>query len=77
MGWIAVLALEPLTAAMSAGALGWMLAGGVAYTIGGAMYALKWPLRNNAFFGCHEVFHVFVLLGSACFFATMWLCFAA
>lgn len=71
MGWMAVLALKPLAAALAPEAFMWMLLGGVMYTIGGVMYALKWPLKNGARFGCHEVFHVFVLLGSACFFAMM------
>ena len=71
MGWMAVLALQPLTAALSASAFFWMMAGGVAYTVGGAMYALKWPLKDHARFGCHEVFHLFVLLGSACFVLMM------
>ena len=70
MGWMAVLALQPLTAALSASAF-WMMAGGVAYTVGGVMYALKWPLKDHARFGCHEVFHLFVLLGSACFVLMM------
>ena len=71
MGWMAVLALQPLTAALSASAFFWMMAGGVAYTVGGVMYALKWPLKDHARFGCHEVFHLFVLLGSACFVLMM------
>ena len=71
MGWMAVLALRPLIAALTTAAFGWMLLGGVMYTVGGVMYALKWPLKNGMRFGCHEIFHVFVLLGSACFFAMM------
>ena len=71
MGWIAVLVLQPLAAALSASAFFWMIAGGVAYTVGGVMYALKWPLKHHARFGCHEVFHLFVLLGSACFVLMM------
>ena len=76
MGWIAVLAMEPLVMTLRPAALAWMLAGGAAYTVGGAMYALKWPLKHGAVFGCHEIFHVFVLIGSACFYATMWITFA-
>lgn len=76
MGWMAVLALRPLIAALTPLALGWMLLGGVMYTVGGVLYALKWPLKNRPQFGCHEIFHVFVLMGSACFFAMMWVEFA-
>lgn len=75
MGWMAVLALRPLVVALTPAAFAWMLLGGVLYTIGGVMYALKWPLKNGARFGCHEIFHVFVLLGSACFFAMMCMVF--
>ena len=76
MGWIAVLAFQPLLAALPAVAVAWMLAGGVAYTVGGLLYALKWPLRNHPRFGCHEIFHRCVLLGSVCFFAMLWTIFA-
>ncbi len=71
MGWMALLAVQPLMAALTPAAFGWMLLGGVMYTAGGVMYALKWPLRSSPRFGCHEIFHVFVLLGSGCFFAMM------
>ena len=36
--------------------------------VGGVLYAVKWPGRNNPRFGCHEIFHVFILLGSMCHF---------
>ena len=75
MGWVAVLALKYLIAALSPAAFFWMIAGGVVYTIGGASYALKWPLKEHAVFGCHEVFHIFVLLGSACFYVMMCIAF--
>ena len=42
----------------------WLVGGGALYTIGGVLYAVKWPGRNNPRFGCHEIFHVFILLGS-------------
>ena len=48
------------------------MAGGVLYTIGGVLYALKWPGRDNPRFGCHEVFHVFIVLGSAAHFVMMY-----
>lgn len=75
MGWMAVLALHPLLAALSPLSFGWMLLGGAMYTVGGVMYALKWPLKHGKRFGCHEIFHVFVLLGSACFFAMLYTVF--
>lgn len=67
MGWLAVIAILPLKEAMSAPAFTLLLAGGIAYSLGALIYALKWPpLGANPHFGFHELFHIFVLLGSAC-----------
>lgn len=67
MGWFAVFALKPLYEAMPIGGFVFLILGGVMYTVGGVMYGLKKPnIWPN--FGFHEVFHVFVLLGSLCHF---------
>ena len=68
MGWLAVVALYPLWQVLGWRGVAWLLAGGVLYTIGGVLYALKWPGRDNPRFGCHEVFHVFIVLGSVAHF---------
>lgn len=70
MGWICVLAFTQLLDAMTPAAFGWLLAGGIIYTIGGVIYALKLPIFDNKHknFGSHEIFHLFVLGGSACHF---------
>lgn len=65
MGWIALFALKPLYASLSLGGFIWLVLGGVMYTIGGVIYGLKKP-NFSANFGFHEIFHIFVLLGSAC-----------
>ena len=65
MGWVAVLALNPLTKALSIGGIVWLALGGIMYTIGGIIYGLKKPNFSTKF-GFHELFHIFVLLGSAC-----------
>ncbi len=74
MGWTCVLAFTQILNSMSPAAFGWLLAGGVIYTIGGVIYALKLPLFNNRHknFGSHEIFHIFVMLGSACHFVVMY-----
>lgn len=72
MGWLALIAIYPLTKALSSQGLFWLFLGGVLYTIGGVLYALKWPGRSNPRFGCHEVFHVFIVLGSVCHFLLMY-----
>ena len=65
MGWVAILALGPLSKALSMGGIIWLTLGGIMYTIGGVIYGIKKPNISNKF-GFHELFHIFVLLGSAC-----------
>ena len=59
MGWMALLFVPQLTAALTATGFYWLLAGGIAYTVGAVLYGLgsrkKW---------LHSVFHIFVVLGS-------------
>ena len=71
MGWLAIFAIVPIYHALPAGGFAWLLAGGLLYTVGGVLYAVKWPGRNNPRFGCHEIFHVFILLGSIAHFVLM------
>ena len=71
MGWLAVFAIVPLHQALSTSGFFWLLLGGILYSVGGVLYALKWPGRNNPRFGCHEIFHVFIVLGSVCHFFVM------
>lgn len=74
MGWVCVLAFTQILNALSAAAFGWLLAGGLIYTVGGVIYALKAPLFNekHKHFGSHEIFHLFVMGGSACHFILMY-----
>lgn len=72
MGWLAIFAIAPIYRALPADGFAWLLAGGLLYTVGGVLYAVKWPGRNNPRFGCHEIFHVFILLGSAAHFVLMY-----
>lgn len=66
MGWIAVFALLPLFNSLTHEGFMWLFVGGVVYTIGGLIYATKWPKFKGKWFGFHEVFHLFVLGGSVC-----------
>lgn len=68
MGWLAVIAIYPIWQTMGGAGLFWLLLGGLLYTAGGVLYALKWPGRDNPRFGCHEIFHVFIVLGSVAHF---------
>lgn len=74
MGWMVVLAFSQIFHALSRPAFGWLLAGGIIYTIGGIIYALKLPIFNSRHtnFGSHEIFHLFVMGGSACHFVVMY-----
>ncbi len=72
MGWLAVVALYPLSRVLPAEGFAWLLSGGLLYTVGGVLYAVKWPGRDNPRFGCHEVFHLFILAGSVCLFFMMY-----
>lgn len=71
MGWLALFAIVPLSRLMPGVGMFWLILGGVLYTVGGVLYAMKWPGRHNPRFGCHEIFHVFILLGSIAHFMMM------
>ncbi|MEO8745016.1 MAG: hemolysin III family protein [Candidatus Dormiibacterota bacterium] len=71
MGWLAVVALIPLTAA-----LGWVAAllialGGLQYSLGAAAYAFKKPRLWPRVFGYHEVFHLAVITASVTFYVVV------
>lgn len=78
MGWVCVLVFGRLFDTLSTAAFLWLLAGGIIYTVGGVIYALKLPLFNSRHreFGSHEVFHLFVMAGSLCHFIFMY-CYVA
>lgn len=65
MGWLAVLAIGPLAAALPAEGLAWLIAGGLCYTAGVPFY-VRDRLRYR-----HAVWHLFVLAGSACHYAAV------
>ncbi len=69
MGWIAVIIARPLISAGSPGFFFWLLAGGIAYSVGAIVYAKKWPRGGAKVFGSHEIWHLFVMAGS---FAHFW-----
>lgn len=75
MGWVCVGVFGPLWNTLPKAAFLWLVAGGIIYTVGGVIYALKLPIFNakHAYFGSHEVFHLFVMGGSICHFIFMYL----
>lgn len=66
MGWIAVFLISPISKAINIKGIVWLILGGVFYTVGAVIYAAKWPKINSKVFGFHEIFHLFVLVGSFC-----------
>lgn len=64
MGWLGIAAVVPLFKTLSTLAFVMLLLGGLCYTAGAAVYAAKWPKLFPRHFGFHELFHIFVLLGS-------------
>ena len=66
MGWLVIFAIKPLIDSFSAEGLWWLLAGGMAYTVGAIIYSFK-KIKFH-----HAIFHVFVLLGSACHFVCVY-----
>ena len=75
MGWTCVLAFTNLLNSLTKASFLWLLAGGIIYTVGGIIYALKLPLFNSRHknFGSHEIFHLFVMGGSTCHYVLMYL----
>jgi hemolysin III len=62
MGWLIIFAIKPLANNLQPEALNWLIAGGVAYTVGAVLYSIK-KIKFN-----HAIFHIFVLFGASCHF---------
>ena len=73
MGWVVILALPAFLAVVPWYAVATLLLGGVLYTIGAVVYALKRPNPFPRVFGFHEVFHLFVIAGSVAFASCIWI----
>ncbi len=74
MGWLCVFSFSDIITLLDRNAFLWLLSGGIIYTIGGIIYACRFPVFNRLHknFGSHEIFHCFVLAGSMCHFVTMY-----
>lgn len=68
MGWVCVFFMKDIVNALSPAAFAWVLAGGLFYTVGAVIYAIKPKILDYRIpgFGNHELFHCFVLAGSLC-----------
>lgn len=66
MGWVGILAIGPIFAALGPGGFAWLMAGAGCFTVGAAIYAQQRWVYN------HLAWHLFVLAGSACHFVMVW-----
>jgi hemolysin III len=66
MGWLALVAVEPLWQALTPAGFAWLVGGGICYTVGIIFYATDHKVRHG-----HGLWHLFVLAGSICHFFTV------
>lgn len=72
LGWFSIVALPFIWSNAGPAPVLGLFGGGLFYTIGAILYAIKWPGRNNPRFGCHEIFHVFIVLGTIAQYLTIY-----
>ncbi len=77
MGWLCVLAAPQMPAVLPTAAIFWLIAGGVIYTLGALVYAMKLFDFVPGKFGFHEVWHIFVILGASAHFISVMTMLAA
>ncbi|MEG0773974.1 hemolysin III family protein [Clostridium sp.] len=63
MGWLAIIVYAPLSKVLSGAGLLYLVLGGILYTVGAVIYSIEKKGVKRTF-GAHEIFHIFVLLGS-------------
>lgn len=71
LGWAAVFMIKPLSQVLNPASLYLLVLGGILYTVGGVIYALKPKSLKFGKFGFHEIFHIFIILGSLSHFISV------
>jgi hemolysin III len=71
LGWFSIIAVPQIAERAGAGAIALLALGGVAYTAGAVVYAMRRPDPRPATFGYHEIFHVLVVIAAAAHFAAV------
>lgn len=77
LGWLIIPLVPQLWRSGGAGVLWLLVAGGVVYTLGAVVYALKWPGRSATFMGFHEHFHTATVIAAALHFVAVCLVVSA
>ncbi|GAA0499550.1 hemolysin III family protein [Salinibacillus aidingensis] len=72
MGWMVIFFFSPLSDVIGTGGMTLLIAGGVLYTIGGVIYGAKPKFLEFKHMGFHEIFHIFILLGSLAHFLSVY-----
>lgn len=72
LGWVAVWFIGPIMQGAGVAAVVLLIVGGVFYSVGGVLYALKWPNPWPQTFGHHEFFHACTAVAAICHYIAMW-----
>ncbi|MBE5997525.1 MAG: hemolysin III family protein [Lachnospiraceae bacterium] len=74
MGWLCVFAMKTIYEAIPLPGFLWLLAGGIFYSVGALIYASRPEKfdRKHVYFGSHEIFHVFIMLGTFCHYVMLY-----
>jgi hemolysin III len=72
MGWISLLLLPQIVQAVSLTPVLVLIAGGLLFTVGAVIYALRWPDPLPRVLGFHELFHLFVIAGTMAIASVVW-----
>ncbi len=73
MGWMIIFVASPLSSSLNMMGLYLLILGGIFYTIGGVIYGLKPKFLEFKYMGFHEIFHIFILLGTLAHFLSVFL----
>jgi hemolysin III len=73
MGWIVIIPIKQFASAAPVYITVLLALGGLFYTVGAFIYSRKWPNPKPGFFGFHEIFHIFILLGAFSHYAGIYL----
>lgn len=73
MGWMIIFVISPLFGSINAMGVYLLMLGGLFYTIGGVIYGAKPTFLKTKYMGFHEIFHIFILLGTLAHFLSIYL----